>query len=83
MHFRECLQEAADTMYIKSEVMATAWFGKTNDPDTLPLSDGSDHLIYDPKTKRIRTFHEREGIAPATVASEGAGLFAQYQEQAG
>lgn len=77
---RKCLQEAADTMFINSEVLATAWYGPGNDAEPLSLTDGSDNLVWDPKTKRIRTFNERLGIKPATV-SEAPGVFVEYKEQ--
>src|SRR5262245_51679834 len=64
---RKCVKEAADTMFVTSELMGTAWHGD----ETVTLPDGSDHLVYDPKSKRIITWNEREGVQQ--MVSQGAG----------
>jgi hypothetical protein len=66
---RACITAAADTMFIRSEMLAQAWLGD----DLLPVSDGSTHMAYDPKTKAIRTWNERQGVK--VVASQGSGFF--------
>jgi hypothetical protein len=73
---RKCVKEAADTMFITAELMGNVWFGD----DLVTLLDGSDHLVYNPKTKQILTWNEREGTKVVPV-SQGAGFFAEYQDQ--
>src|SRR5204863_9458395 len=64
---RKCIIEAERVMFIRSEMLAQAWYstsGRENDDDLVTLADGSRHLSYDPKTKKIRTWNEREGVKP-------------------
>jgi hypothetical protein len=76
---RKCIKLAADTMFISNELMATAWFGRSKDDDSpLALPDGSNHLTYDPKTKKIRTMSEQEGTAVSVA--QGSGYFVEYKE---
>jgi hypothetical protein len=35
------------------------------------LLDGSDHLVYDPKTGKVQTWNERQGIKPVQTQREG------------
>jgi hypothetical protein len=73
---RKCVKEAADTMFITAELMGNVWFGD----DLVTLLDGSDHLVYNPKTKQILTWNEREGTK-VVPQSQGAGFFTEYQER--
>ena len=77
---RKCVKVAADTMFITNELMGTAWFGRSKADDSpVALPDGSEHLTYDPKTKQVRTWNEREGTKP-TVA-QANGYFVQFKEE--
>jgi hypothetical protein len=56
---RKCIKVAADTMFITSELMGTAWFGRSkDDASAVVLPDGSAYLTYDPKIKQVRTWNE-------------------------
>ena len=76
---RTCIKLAADTMSITNELMGTVWFGRSKDDDSpVALPDGSDHLTYDPKTKEVSTWNEREGTKPTIAQASGA---VQYKEE--
>lgn len=49
---RRCLDVARASMEVEFGMVVTAWLGKDG---PLPLSDGSSHLSYDPKTSEVRT----------------------------
>src|SRR6185369_9633460 len=54
-------------------------FGRSQvDDSPVHLPDGSDHLTYDPKTKKIRTWNEREGKTSTIV--QGSGYTVKYEE---
>jgi len=74
------MQLAADTMFITKELMGTVWCCQsTDDDETLTLPDGSEHLVYDPTAKRIRTWNERSGVAP--TITQANGYVVKYEEQ--
>lgn len=73
---RNCLQHVADTKLVGTEVMGTVWHsksGKEDDDETVALPDGSSHLVYQPASKRIITWKEREGVPADTVETNTAG----------
>jgi hypothetical protein len=72
---RVCIAAAKTSVRIDYEVLANAFF---NDDGPLSLSDGSSSLTYDPKTAKVRTWNEREGIQPALT--KGAGYTVEYEE---
>jgi hypothetical protein len=77
------MTEAARVMFITSEMLGHAWYsksGRESDDDQVTLPDGSRNLSYDPKTKQIRTWNEREGVKPQAVAASGAGYTVSYRE---
>lgn len=65
---RRCIDAAAKTVRIDYEMLVNAWF---NDEGPLPLTDGSNHLAYDPETKVVQTWNEREGIKPSVTKRDG------------
>jgi hypothetical protein len=76
---RKCVKVAADTMFITNDLLATAFFGTSEiDEEPVVLSDGSSNLVYDPKTKQVRTMNEYEGSMPSIVQAKG--YFVQYEE---
>ena len=72
---RRCIDAASRTVRIDYETLVNAWF---NEDGPLPLSDGSDHLAYDPKTGKVQTWNEREGVKPSQTKREGYTV--EYQE---
>jgi hypothetical protein len=54
---RACIDTTTRTVRVDYDMLVNAWLG---DEGPLPLSDGSAHLAFDPKTKRIQTWNERE-----------------------
>lgn len=54
---RRCIDAASKTVRIDYDTLVNAWFSEEG---PLPLSDGSRHLAYDPKTGRVQTWNERE-----------------------
>ena len=68
------LGSGAPVMFIRAEVLGTGWYsksGRENDDDTIEFADGSTALMYDPKTKTIKTSRERGG--DKRVVSNGPG----------
>jgi len=64
-----------------NDILATAWFTPTGseiDEDMIPLLDGSDHLLYDSKTKKIVTWNQHEGIK--TEITKGTEFVVEYEE---
>jgi hypothetical protein len=62
---RSCISAAVDQKKPTVDLLATVFFsrsGREEDEDTVSLSDGSDHLLYQIATKRVLTWteHERE-----------------------
>ena len=45
----------------------------------LPLIDGSKHLAYNPKTGKVQTWNEREGVQPTQAKRDGYTV--EYQEK--
>jgi hypothetical protein len=72
---RRCLQQATTVVRIDYETLANTWF---NDDGPLPLIDGSSHLSYDPKTGKVQTWNEREGVKPMEAKRDGYTV--SYQE---
>jgi hypothetical protein len=72
---RRCLQQARTAVRIDYETLANTWF---NDDGPLPLIDGSSHLAYDPKTGKVQTWNEREGVKPSEAKRDGYTV--AYQE---
>lgn len=77
-----CLQVAADTQFVTTEVMGTVWYsrsGRESDDDTVALKDGSNHLLYQPDSKRIITWNQREGHTPTVEDNPAAGYFVKSE----
>ncbi len=72
---RRCLQETTTAVRIDYETLANTWF---NDDGPLQLIDGSSHLAYDPKTGKVQTWNEREGVKPSEATRDGYTV--EYQE---
>jgi hypothetical protein len=71
---RTCLQEVADSKFVSAEVMGTIWYsrsGSDDDAKMVTLPDGSDHLVFQPDTKKTITWKQREG-GPVDVVKENA-----------
>lgn len=69
---RNCLKEVADTKLVAAEVLGTVWFspsGSDDDAEIVTLPDGSRHLAFQPDTKKIITWKQREG-GPADAVKE-------------
>jgi hypothetical protein len=73
---RRCLQRATATVRFDYETLVNAWF---NDDGPLPLTDGSRNLAYDPKTGKVQTWNEREGMKPVATKRR-IGYIVEYQE---
>lgn len=84
---RACIAVLAKTTRIESELVANAWYNPAaigssgNDEGPLPLRDGSRHLSFDPRTGKVRTWNEREGIRPTTAVAPTGQYFTEYTEQ--
>ena len=84
---RACISALAKTVRVNGELLANAWYnpaptGSTaNDEGPLPLRDGSLHLSFDPKTGRIRTWNEREGVRPMMRDDPKGEYFTEYTEE--
>jgi len=72
---------------VNAELLAEAWYNPTatgssdNDEGPLPLVDGSLHLSYDPNTRQVRTWNEREGVRVSTREDPNAQYFTAYTEE--
>jgi hypothetical protein len=81
---RGCMDVALKRFGRTVDVMSTAWYsasGREADDDTVPLTDGSSHLIFQTKAGKILTWKEREGTATVRTANPTAGYFVEYEEQ--
>jgi len=84
---RACIQAAAKMVQINGELLVNAWYNPSatgsgdDDEGPLPLRDGSSHLSFDPKTGRIQTWNEREGIRPSMQIHPEGQYFTQYTEE--
>jgi len=72
---RRCLEEAVSSFRIDYETLANTWF---NEDGPLALIDGSPHLAYDPKTGKVQTWSERQGVKPSHARRDGYSV--EYQE---
>jgi len=63
---RACIEFVASTKPLTHELPATAWdVGyQKNDIQVLGLPGASEHLVYDPHTKKVRNWTERTSLTP-------------------
>jgi hypothetical protein len=63
---RICIQFIESTKALTQEMPATAWdVGyQEHDIQVLGLPGGSEHLVYDPRTKHVRIWTERTSLTP-------------------
>ena len=81
---RACIDVAVKTFHVEGEMLANAWFSRTgsqaDEEGPLPLKDGSRHLSFDPKTGRVRTWNEREGVRPSVAENPDQHYVVEYRE---
>ncbi|MGH7813282.1 MAG: hypothetical protein ACREQI_04680 [Candidatus Binataceae bacterium] len=66
-------------MFITKDLLATAFFGTSYiDEEPVLLRDGSSNLVFDPKTKQVRTMNEYEGTRSSVAQAKG--YFVLYEE---
>jgi hypothetical protein len=81
---RACMDVALSRFGRTTDVMGTAWYsasGREANDDTVPLKDGSAHLIFETKQGKILTWKEREGTQTLRTANPSAGYFVEYEEE--
>jgi hypothetical protein len=81
---RGCMDAALKQFGRAVDVMGTAWHsasGQDADDKMVPVTDGSDHLVFDTKTGKILTWKEREGTKTVRSTNPTGGYFVEYEEE--
>jgi hypothetical protein len=79
---RRCLEAVAQSQFLATEVMGTAWYSKSgveSDDEIVALKDGSNHLLYRPENKEIVSWNARDGQEPQIAVNAAGGYFVKTE----